>query len=101
MSRLLRLKAKPPRGVVPLGTLYISAKARRLLWAADVKDALRRYADCRWGDYYDDNWIENDRAREIGGRIESHYADRSFNGFWIITEPDRSKTTVLLAEEYQ
>ena len=42
----------------------------------------------------------NDAAIIHGGRILSAYKTSSGTRFWIITEADRSSTTVLLPEEY-
>jgi len=42
----------------------------------------------------------NDDALETGCRLLSAYQDRHGVKFWIITEWDRSVTTVLLPEDY-
>jgi hypothetical protein len=42
----------------------------------------------------------NHRAVEHGGRILSAYLLRDGTRIWIITEADRSTTTVLLPDEY-
>ncbi len=43
---------------------------------------------------------ENDLALKEGNRILSAYTTRAGIRFWIITESDRSATTVLLPEDY-
>ena len=51
------------------------------------------------GDVNPEDWQENDLSVKQGFRILSAYVVA--NGrFWIITEHDRSSTTVLLPEEY-
>jgi len=60
---------------------------------------LRKHASGDWGDLCDDDKEENDRAVIDGDRILSAY---KINGrkIWIITEWDRSVTTVLFPDEY-
>ena len=65
----------------------------------EVLTALRRHASGDWGDLCPEDTLANDAALHHGGRLFSAYgqgADR----FWIITEADRSVTTVLLPEDY-
>ena len=44
--------------------------------------------------------METCRALAEGGQLLSAYHDRSGRKFWIITEADRSATTLLLPDEY-
>jgi hypothetical protein len=53
-----------------------------------------------WGDLCQEDIDENNRALEVGSRILSAYTSSSKVKFWIITEWDRSVTTVLLPSEY-
>jgi hypothetical protein len=46
------------------------------------------------------DWERNDQSVEEGFRLLSVYRSRSGVRFWVITEADRSVTTVLLPEEY-
>ena len=48
----------------------------------------------------DEDKALNEEAIETGGRILSAYYDRLDVKYWIITEADRSATTVLLPSEY-
>lgn len=48
----------------------------------------------------DEDKRSNDRALQGGGRLFSAYLSSKEIKFWIITEQDRSATTVLLPEEY-
>lgn len=61
--------------------------------------ALMEHQSGNWGDVCSEDWTSNDLALEHGDRILSSY---SINGtkMWIITEWDRSVTTLLLPEEY-
>ena len=62
--------------------------------------ALNRHLSCDWGDVCSADAHYNDVALLHGERLISSYHDRSGNPFWIITEADRSATTLLLPSEY-
>ena len=60
---------------------------------------LQRHHQGDWGELCAEDAEENKRALEHGSRIFSSYCVG--NGkVWIITEADRSATTVLLPEDY-
>lgn len=69
---------------------------------------LARHAAGDWGCIDPEDWAMNDTAVSCGGRIMSAYAiDPSQpcagygdNCMWVITEADRSATTLLLPAEY-
>lgn len=52
-----------------------------------------------WGDLCDEDKFLNDLSVESGGRILSAY-NTSFGKIYIITEEDRSYTTIMFANEY-
>ena len=52
------------------------------------------------GDVAGADWQANDLALHNGGRLLSVYHTLNDTKFWIITEADRSATTILLPEEY-
>jgi hypothetical protein len=84
----------------PLGERVITANARDTLHPEDVKLSLDRHARGDWGELCQDDWKENEMSLAQGLRLFSNYADRSGKSFYIITEHDRSVTTVLLPEDY-
>jgi hypothetical protein len=84
----------------PLGRTYITATAHRALSAPDVLLALRRHARGDWGELPPEDWQANELALVEGSRLFSTYRDERGIWFWIITEADRSATTVLLPEDY-
>lgn len=84
---------------VPLGELVITANASLRLSTEEVLTALRRHACGDWGDLCPEDAMANDDALHQGGRLLSAYGDGQFR-FWIITEADRSVTTILLPEDY-
>lgn len=68
---------------------------------SEMLRALRRHARGDWGDELDrEDMAANDLALKDGGRLVSAYRIEAGVKFWIITEADRSATTVLLPEEY-
>jgi hypothetical protein len=53
-----------------------------------------------WGDVPEEARQENELALQQGFRLLSAYSSTEGVKFWIITEADRSSTTVLLPEDY-
>ena len=84
----------------PLGRVVVTATALSTIDYVDIVKAFARHAACDWGDCDPDDLQENDRSLEEGSRLLSVYHDRRGTKFWVITEADRSVTTVLLPEDY-
>ncbi|MDY5583991.1 MAG: hypothetical protein SPF41_08615 [Candidatus Merdousia sp.] len=61
---------------------------------------LVRHANCDWGDVCKSDWESNDKAVKEGLRILSEYKLPDGLKIWIITEWDRSATTLLFPEDY-
>lgn len=85
---------------VPLGQVVITSNAAQQLPQAEVTQAIQRHANGDWGDVDGEDRIANDRAIQDGDRLLSVYHTANGIKFWIITEWDRSATTVLLPEDY-
>jgi hypothetical protein len=83
----------------PLGALVITANAEATLDPADVEQGISRHAAGDWGELCPEDRAENEHSLEHGGRLMSVYRSRE-RRFWIITESDRSVTTVLMPEDY-
>lgn len=83
----------------PLGRLVLTTNAARRLAPDDVTEGLRRHASGDWGDIDPSDAALNDSAVVTGDRLLSAYGTGD-SRFWIITEADRSVTTVLLPEDY-
>lgn len=83
----------------PLGEVLITANASLRLTTEEVLSALRRHASGDWGDLCPEDTLANDGALHQGGRLLSAFGQGDHR-FWIITESDRSVTTVLLPEDY-
>ncbi|CAJ4468569.1 type I restriction-modification system methyltransferase subunit [Burkholderia pseudomallei] len=60
---------------------------------------LRRHVRGDWGDVPPEDALSNERAVEHGARILSSYEVAS-QRVWVITEADRSVTTLLFPSEY-
>jgi len=60
---------------------------------------LRRHARGDWGDVAPEDALANERAVEHGARILSSY-EVAGERVWLITEADRSVTTLLFPPEY-
>ena len=85
---------------VPLGRTVATPAALAAVSLLDIAAALRRHSSGDWGEVDLDDWAANDAALPSGERLLSVY--RSANGitFWVLTEADRSATTVLLPGDY-
>lgn len=65
-----------------------------------VLESLRRHVSGDWGDLCEEDRKENTKALKHGYRLMSVYKHKSRPTIWIITEHDRSVTTILFPEEY-
>ena len=83
-----------------LGQTLITPFARDTLHPEDVLGALGRHALGDWGDVCEEDRQENNFSLPRYLRLLSVYHDRNGTKFWVITEADRSATTVLLPDEY-
>ena len=84
----------------PPGRIVITANAAQHIAHEDVTVALRRHLRCDWGELETPDRTANERALLLGCRLLSAYSSRTGLRFWIITEPDRSQTMVLLPEDW-
>jgi hypothetical protein len=74
-------------------------------FARFIQQSLSRHVKGDWGDVDEEDKQANDQALKEGTRLLSAYNDDRFpkNGvatIWIITEADRSATTILFPDEY-
>ena len=67
---------------------------------AFVSKSLGRHAEGDWGDVCANDKAANNKALKINERVLSAYEIPGLPKIWIITERDRSVTTVLFPEEY-
>ena len=83
----------------PLGLVVTTANASLRLSTEEVMSALCRHARGDWGDLPPEDALANNAALRDGGRLFSAYGHGE-NRCWVITDADRSVTTVLLPEDY-
>lgn len=99
ISRLVTgLAFEPGQIVVTPGALelaYRSIEDGRNL----IAECLDRHLSQDWGDLCPEDKAENVFSVQNGFRILSAY-ETDYGKLWVITEADRSATTVLLPEEY-
>ena len=86
----------------PLGRVVATPAAIEALATSDedVSFYINRHASGDWGVVDAEDWRANDQALQDEARILSVYILQSDVRIWIITEADRSVTTVLLPEDY-
>jgi hypothetical protein len=83
-----------------LGRVVVTRGVIESLEPELVMFALARHASGDWGELCDFDKTQNELAVEHGDRILSKYKNQDDEMFYIITEWDRSTTTVLLTHEY-
>ena len=85
-----------------LGQIVATHSALALMdqYAINAMDLIKRHQSGDWGNVPPGDAEENLRSVENGWRILSSYALSENQNLWIITEADRSVTTLLLPEEY-
>ena len=93
------------RVVVPrltLGRLAATPGALKAIEKADqyANDFIGRHVSGDWGEICESDARANDLALASGARILSVYRTEAGATLWIITEADRSVTTLLVPEEY-
>lgn len=85
---------------LPLGKTVITANAKNVLTDSDIENALNRHQFGDWGELCEEDKQVNEEALKDGDRILSVYISSGGKRFWVITEADRSCTTVLMPEDY-
>ena len=83
-----------------LGRLVATPTVLASVSTQDITAAIARHLRGDWGDVDAEDRSTNDRALVEGSRLLSTYHADNGTKFWIITEWDRSLTTVLLPEDY-
>ena len=85
-----------------LGQIVATSGALAALEAAGQAPLLfiLRHIRRDWGEVCPEDWKANDEAAENGSRVLSAYRTSLGERIWIITEWDRSVTTILLPDEY-
>ncbi len=90
----------PTSPSLTLGQIVATPNALAHITQTDITLALARHVVGDWGELCAEDKQVNDQALTEGMRILSAYHAANGTKFWIITEADRSVTTVLLPEDY-
>ena len=83
-----------------LGKVCATPNALSHVPSDEMQVALGRHHRGDWGDVCKEDWRANDEALKQDTRLLSAYKSKGGVKFWIITEADRSVTTILLPEDY-
>lgn len=78
-----------------MGLIVTTPTVQQELSVNQSMELIRRHGTCDWGDLCNEDKALNDMALNSGDRIFSSYGD-----YYVITEWDRSVTTILRKDEY-
>ena len=84
----------------PLGQIVATSGIVAALTEQEIATAISRHAQGDWGDLCEDDCETNELALKQDLRLLSAYIIKPGTKIYVITEWDRSVTTVLLPEEY-
>jgi len=82
------------------GHIVATSHTLEIIPPAEILNSLLRHLTGDWGDVCEEDRWANDWALRRNGRLLSVYHSSDQTKFWIITESDRSVTTVLMPEDY-
>lgn len=83
------------------GQVVMTPTAQSTFDEVFMYECLDRHLSGDWGDLDDEDKAVNENALLSGGRLLSSYKHpETGNKLWIITEHDRSVTTLLLPSDY-
>jgi len=91
----VKVKFRLGRIVATPGALEALKEAGQTSW-----EFLARHQSGDWGDLGEEDRRENELALREGFRLLSAYRTKTGRKLWVITEADRSATTILTPEEY-
>ena len=91
------IPARPPR--FPLGQQLVTPGTLATLSPLDWAVAVLLHSRGDWGEVDEEDREENERALREGGLLLSAYHAADGTRFYVITEADRSATTVQLPDE--
>jgi hypothetical protein len=96
------MNSLPPIPLFPAGRLVATPGAIALLEQLNKSplEFLWRHLRGDWGDLCQEDQTENELSLRHGFRLMSSYRLTESKKLWIITEADRSVTTLLLPTEY-
>ena len=101
-AEIRKVIPKPKQHLFPLGQLVVTPGIQDAFTANGTTgmEYVNRHCQGDWGDLGKEDKQTNYEAVKKGERIFSAYALPDKTVIWIITERDRSVTTILLPSEY-
>lgn len=90
----------PSQPLFQIGNLFATPNAISQVTNDEIQAALARHQKGDWGEVCKEDLLANNVAVVNETRILSAYKTSKGKKFWIITEADRSSTTVLMPEDY-
>lgn len=87
-------------GKFPLGQTVATPGVLASIPLGEIQLAMAKHHYGDWGNLDPEDKQANETALKRGSRLLSAYISKGGIKFWIITEADRSVTTVLLPSEY-
>ena len=105
MMALVLVNATFPTGQIVATRGVFDLASQNPAFAQFIQQSLNRHVKRDWGNLDREDKQANNQALRRGGRLLSAYNDARFpqHGvatIWIITEADRSATTILFPDEY-
>jgi hypothetical protein len=96
------MNSQPTIPLFPAGQIVATPGALALLEQTNKStlEFLSRHLRGDWGDLCQEDKTENELSLKYGFRLMSSYPITETEKLWIITEADRSVTTLLLPKEY-
>ena len=85
---------------IEAGIIVMTRRVMDEIVPEDAAYCISKHVRGDWGLVCEEDKLENEFALDKELRILSEFKDSKGKRFWIITEADRSATTVLLPEEY-
>jgi hypothetical protein len=93
-------KTQLPIALFRLGRICATPNALSKLSQDDMLSGIQRHQSGDWGDVDEDDRQANNRALIENTRLFSVYHSAAGFKVWVITEADRSVTTVLMPKDY-
>ena len=92
--------SKDPRFVLGRVVATVGALAALVDAGHAPREFIERHVGGDWGELDSEDQASNEEALKLGLRIFSAYRTSDGVKVWVITEADRSATTLLLPSEY-
>lgn len=94
----------PPKGCLRIPffhshLVYASYSAQAVLGPDEMIQAVERHVTGNWGEVNPKLWMANEQAAKEGGRLCSAFRNRIGLLFWVITNEDRTCTTLLVPQD--